>query len=424
MHEDELMIAGVMVGGLALTVIGIALLGVVRVLCARRGVAGDEPEPLLMALIGWVLIVSGLVAVFTCATGPLVALLVLLVLGMAVLRQRRAQQYTLLSTLAVAAERLMPLVPAVEAFADERGGLLGWRARRLAELLRSGATLPDALQQTPGLVPQQALVTIRAGQESGALAEALRDAVGSHGLLAPLWNQLLARVLYVCFLMLFAVSVATFMMLRIVPEFQKIFAEFDAELPPLTRTITATSYLFANYWYVLAAPLLVILGLAFLGLGMQYMGGFRWNVPFVNWLTRRLDTAVILDALALAAERNVNFPAKIATLARWYPRQSVRKRLQAALRDVDAGADWCQSLARRGLIRRAELAVLGAAQRVGNLPWALREMADSSRRRLAYRLHALLQVLFPLTIAAFGLLVMAYVVGYFMPLVSLISSLA
>jgi len=61
--------------------------------------------------------------------------------------------------------------------------------------------------------------------------------------------------------------------------------------------------------------------------------------------------------------------------------------LRKVLREVEAGADPLVRLAARGLLGRADLAVLQAAQRLGNLAWALREMADSNRRRLVQRLE-------------------------------------
>ena len=88
------------------------------------------------------------------------------------------------------------------------------------------------------------------------------------------------------------------------------------------------------------------------------------------------------------------------------------------------GGDWCESLRRHGLIRQPELAILQAAQRVGNLPWALTEMADSVRRRLAYRVQAVAQLLFPPIVILMGLVVMFIVVALFLPLISLISKLA
>jgi len=360
----------VLLGGLVLVVIGAALLVVVRAVSAPHELRDYDSEVWVLVVLGRVLVITGCVAgilVFSCGFWPL-AVVGVPVVVMAVLRYRRARQYMLLSTLAVAAERLMPLAPAVEAFADERWGLMGYRARRLAGLLESGLSLPEALHHTPGLVSREAQVTIRVGQESGVLATALRDLVRSHELHSPLWNQVLGRVLYLCGVALFASCIATFMILKIAPEFQKIFEEFDCELPFVTQLVFNASHFVASFWFLLLPALLLVV-LAFVLVGTQYLMGVR---PGVNRFTRRLDTAVILEALALAAEKNVPFQAEIETLARWYPRRPIRKRLEAVLADVKAGADWSQSLARQGLIKQAELAVFHAAARastIGSTAW-------------------------------------------------------
>ena len=156
---------------------------------------------------------------------------------------------------------------------------------------------------------------------------------------------------------------------------------------------------------------------------LRYTGWVTWNPPGIQRLARRYDTAAILDALALVAESQRPMTEGLTTLARTYPSYAIRRRLQLAWEDVTAGADWREALLARQLINRADFAVLGAASRVGNLGWALGELADSSRRRLTYRLHALVQVLFPLAIGLVGLTVMFFVVGLFMPLVALIQNL-
>ena len=54
----------------------------------------------------------------------------------------------------------------------------------------------------------------------------------------------------------------------------------------------------------------------------------------------------------------------------------------------------------------------------------MREMADSNRRRLAYRLNALVQVAYPPVILCIGLMVMFIVVALFYPLITLIMRLS
>ena len=110
----------------------------------------------------------------------------------------------------------------------------------------------------------------------------------------------------------------------------------------------------------------------------------------------------------------------IAILARGYPRWWIRAKLIRVWQDMDRGEDWCVSLRRRRLIGQAEYGVLQAAQRVGNISWALHEMAAGTRRRLVYRIYAWFQVLFPLVIFAYGAVVAVIVVALFMPLVVLI----
>jgi type II secretory pathway component PulF len=93
------------------------------------------------------------------------------------------------------------------------------------------------------------------------------------------------------------------------------------------------------------------------------------------------------------------------------------------LADLNSGSGWGESLLRHQVIERPDLAVLRAAGQAGNLAWALGELADGHRRRLAYRLQTLLQCVFPLVILGFGLAVMAFVVAFFLPLIALIQKL-
>ena len=60
---------------------------------------------------------------------------------------------------------------------------------------------------------------------------------------------------------------------------------------------------------------------------------------------------------------------------------------------------------------------------MGNLPWALHEMADSNRRRFIYRVQAVAQTAFPPVVIVFGLIVMFIVVALFEPLVVLIQKM-
>jgi protein transport protein HofC len=110
----------------------------------------------------------------------------------------------------------------------------------------------------------------------------------------------------------------------------------------------------------------------------------------------------------------------LAALAEHYPSMAMRVRLTMALDQISRGYPWPDSLADQGLLRRGELALVSSAQRVGNLPWALREVADGIERRLALKLQRWLEVLVPVAVLAAGTVVLFIVVGLFVPLIRLI----
>ncbi len=373
-------------------------------------------------LLGRVLLIGLLFIVlvgFTGPFGPLWWAVAIYVLVEGVRSYRSTQQYGLLWLLAVSAERPMPLTPAIEAFARERRGLHSQRAKRLAALLNAGVPLPDALDRCPGLLPTHAVPMVRVGYETGTLAAALRQAATLRDFQTPTWAALSGKISYLLLLPVFGAGILTFIMIKIVPSFEKIFKDFNTRLPTMTVWLIEASNAWVRYWYLFLPFYLLALWLLVHAV-LRYFGWSQWDPPGIARLTRRLDSAQILDTLALVAHQQRPLSEAIAALAQSYPKPDIRRRVRRAIGDIEAGGDWCESLRRRDLIRQPELAILQAAQRVGNLPWALHEMADSTRRRLVYRVQAIAQFLFPPIVICMGMIVMFIVVALFLPLIALI----
>jgi type II secretory pathway component PulF len=221
----------------------------------------------------------------------------------------------------------------------------------------------------------------------------------------------------------FGIATLVFVMMWIVPKFEKIFEDFNSQLPSMTEWLIDVSYYTFCYWYVFAPIYLIVLGVL-VHVTMRYFGWIDSDLPFVGRILRRLDTAQILDTLAVVSGQKRPLSEGIASMARSYPKSDIRQRLCLAMAETESGQDWCESFQRHGLIRGSDKAILQAAGRVGNLPWAMREMADSNRRRFSYRIQAVVQAAFPPMMIFLGLLVMYMVVALFLPLIELIKSLA
>jgi protein transport protein HofC len=364
-------------------------------------------------LLGSFLLLVSVVLLFVAAMGG----------GVILARRRSTRQDALLWVLAIATERSMALAPAIVAFADQYRGAAYRRLMNLAAQLNGGTVLPDALERARKIASRDAVLLAWVGHETGTLPKALRMAATSRWTHLPIWTAIAARFSYVLALLLAMQTISGFILYFIIPKFEAIFKDFGLPLPQVTiMTIEASHFVMRYSPLALVIPPVEIVLLIFLPL--SFLGWGNYSVPIFDRLMSRRHTALVLRALALTVEGGKPIALGLKALANHYPTPWVRRRLVAANSDIEHGADWIESLWNRGLIRAADAEVLSSAAAVGNLAWALYELAETIERRLATRFQGVVQTLFPLTIMLLGMVVFILAVAYFLPLVQLITQLA
>jgi len=353
----------------------------------------------------------------------------------------------------------------------------------LAENLERGQPLSQAAVRSRLRMGTAMKLAVRLGESLGSLGPAMRQQIDDSQQTDAALAGAIGRLFYLTTVILVMTGVITFVMLKIVPIFQRMFEEFGLKLPAMTRLLLdftadfrhllATVGMFYLFFvgfiavmFVLMVPALVVMAVVeyvdsrqknegFTGKrtaqqirairrGLQivlavglfwpllllllpilyYAGWFPRNLPIVWRLFSRYDGALVMRGLALSVRRGMPLPAALHLVAESYPLSIIQGRLYKAAERVEAGADWCESLWQTGLIAAADAAVLRAAQRAGNLAWALEEMADSAIRRQVLRIMAALQLIFPVALLTIGAFVFFFVCGLFLPLIALIQGLA
>jgi type II secretory pathway component PulF len=366
----------------------------------------------LAVLIGALFVIGGFVVLIAAVIGGVVVFA----------RGRATRQDSLLGVMAISAEREMPMAPAIVAFADQYRGGSHRRIMDLAAYVNWGAGLPEALERTPNVMSRDAVLLSWIGQATGKLPKALRLAATARMIQLPLWTAIAGRLTYILMLLLVMETTGSFVLYFIVPKLEAIFRDFNLPLPHVTVVTIDASHILIKYFY-LFFPFLLIELFLLLYIPISFLTG-NFSIPLLDRLLRRRHTALILRSLALVVEADKPISLGLSTLANHYPKRWVRKRLVGVESDVQHGADWIESLLNHGLIRSTEAEVLRSSAAVGNLAWALAELAETTERRLANRVQAWVQFLFPMVVLALGFLVFFFAMAYFAPLVSLITELS
>ena len=422
-------------------VLGAALLWSARLVYGERQSNPNDAVRLVMTIAGWTLIQIGILSVAAQVIfvvpepslglapwiismgigGILLIPVILAALGIAVARYRTLEWTSLMWLLSAASERGIPLPRAVRSFASERSDELGIRAARLADLLEEGVALPEALDHSRTHLPLEGVLAARYGAEIGDLSHAIAGLARGVDEVETLVRTAVDKCFYLSLVIWVMMVLLVFMNLTIIPVFSKIFTEFDIQLPAMTSALLKIGDIFVDIGPLLPLICFPLGVLLLMGL-LHNLGWLPRDLPLIGRVTRRYDGALVMRVLAVGVHQNGPLNRIVWMLARLYPKRGVRASLQRAGERINNGEDWCDSLVRQRLIRRGDAAVFKAAQRVGNLEWALDEMADGALRRITYRLLLVLNIFFPLVILLIGAVVAFIAVGLFHPLVRLIST--
>jgi type II secretory pathway component PulF len=412
-----------------LVIPAIALRIAITALYGRRPMAAADPMQMVLSLSATVMLVLAGMGLIVGLLGwsllffPL-PIMFLIVVVMVIDRSRRMEHRSLLWALATAAQRGIALSEAARAYADELPGDTGLRAMALAEALERGEPLSRAVRSARLRLGAASTLGVRMGESLGLLGPALGQQLDDSQQTDAAMRESIGRFFYLGIVLIVLTGAVGFIMWKIVPVFQKMFEEFGLKLPAPTLLVINVSKWYVTYGWLVTAPITAIAPLFLFGGCLYYIGWFPRDLPLVWRFFKRYDGALVMRGLSLAISRGMPLPQAMRLVADCYPIRVVAGLVRTAADQVAAGVDWRQSLLAPGLIGAADAAVLGAAERAGNLPWALNEMADSAIRRQTYFLQALLQLLFPVLLVMLGMVIGMFVISLFLPLISLIQGLS
>jgi protein transport protein HofC len=431
---DDPGIFGFVAIGMAGLLCGLCQIPTFQLVTHLRNLVDEDQDNLELSIdrcAGWVerwhwlnLIVGGLT--LSLLVPPLflvVALFLLFGVPALVWQRRRARESQLLWVLALAARRNRDFTREVMHHARGWTGFHACRLRELVVYLQSGRKLSFALQMVPDLLPKWIVAEIQSAEETGALTEALAEAATSH--VTMMKDRFRAGspaglIVYGVAYLTIATQIVAFLCYWIVPKLKAIIEGFGTELPWVTVVFIATADLFVDYFYLFMLFPIFLLWVVH----VDHRGWRTLKLRVFSRLYPMFDASSVLRQLAHTVERQQPLSQGLLSLANCHYRPSVQDAMASMYVDVESGDDVWALLHLGGFINRRDLAVIQTAERVGNLPWAIRAVANLRDRRLQHRLDVVMQFLRPALVLLLGAVVGFICIAMFSPLTKLLNDLS
>ena len=165
--------------------------------------------------------------------------------------------------------------------------------------IEGGKTLSLALAEHPAIFDKVYVTLVRVGEETGQLAEVLKDLAETIRWQDELVSQTKKIMIYPAIVSVIVLLVISFLMMYLMPQLLPFIKNLGSEIPMHTKILIVVSDIFVEYWYLIfSLPVVFVFGLKFLTRNNNkvkyYIDGVKLNI----WLFGPLMTKIKLARFA------------------------------------------------------------------------------------------------------------------------------
>ena len=329
-----------------------------------------------------------------------------------------------LSTMIEAGISLVQALTALYEQADPKrqAGLRGVISDITARV-QGGETFHESLPKHPLVFNRLFISMVKAGEHGGLLAEILDRLAGFLEASARLRKKVKSAMTYPVLVVCIAFAITTFLIVRVVPIFGEIFADFGAKLPAPTQFLIDVSNFVRGEWYILLAAMAG----AFFGVraflrstrGKQLWDRWKLKLPVFGPLVHKICMSRFARTFAQLIRSGVPILEVLDIVGGSSGNHVVETSIKEVGADVEKGDNLSVSLSRKSIFPPMLLRMVAAGEATGKIDTMLEKMADFWDEEIEAMLDALTSLIEPLLIVFLGLIVGGIVIAMFLPIFKL-----
>ncbi len=292
-------------------------------------------------------------------------------------------------------------------------------AGRLAQRVRQGGALSDAMAAEERSFEALDLSVIRAAETSGRIAEAVerlhdyrqrRDAVA---------ERIRSALIYPLILVAAAVLAITVLFTVVVPGLEPLLAGAERELPPATRAVLAVSDFMRSHGWTLPALAGAALIAWVLPAGRNWRDRMLLSLPFFGALWTSIETERWQRGLGILLANGVSLPQAARVVADGFSNQSLKAAGNHIAGAIPQGRGLALLMAECGCFPAIAVQLARIGEETGKLDEMLLRSADHQHEEVEQTLARLITLIEPALILLLGLAVAAVVLALLSTVTSL-----
>lgn len=288
----------------------------------------------------------------------------------------------------------------------------------------AGNTLADSLRKHPQYFDDLFCNLVESGEQSGKL-ESLLDRIATYKEKTEALKAKIKKAMtYPISVVVVAVIVTAIMLLKVVPAFVEVFANFGADLPAFTLFVIGLSEWLQAWWFILLI-LFIVAGFAYSKAHLKSKA-FRdaqdrtlLKAPVVGDIIYKAAVARYARTLSTTFAAGVPLVDALDSVAGAAGNVVFYNAVMQIKEDVSAGSQLNFSMRTTNVFPALAVQMAGIGEESGNLDGMLDKVADYYEAEVDNAVDNLTTLLEPMIMSVLGILVGGLIIAMYLPIFQL-----
>lgn len=315
----------------------------------------------------------------------------------------------------------MPIVAAMETL-EEQAANPNFKIvlREVKKSIEGGSSFSESLHQFPDVFDVLYISMVRAGEQSGQFSETMKRIGELLDANARLRRKVKSAMTYPVVVLTMALTIATGMIIFIVPVFANMYKDFGSKLPGPTQVLVNISNGIKKYAIVIVP--LIMMGIWLFKRwkktksGAWAMDQFALKAPVIGVLTQKVAVARFARTLAQLVQSGVPILNALEIVAKAAGNLVIEAAVMDARRSVEHGDTLSVGLANKDCIPTLVVRMMSAGEKTGKVDEMLDSVADTFDDEVESMLASLTSMLEPLLMVVLGVVIGGIVICMFLPI--------
>jgi len=287
--------------------------------------------------------------------------------------------------------------------------------------IEGGSNLSDSLAKHPFQFDDLYCNLVRAGEHAGILDSILDKVATYKEKTEAIKGKIKKALFYPTAVIVVAFIITAILMIFVIPEFEKLFAGFGADLPAVTKFVINLSKIFQEWWWAIFGSI----GLVIYGLLQAKKRSKKFRIFLDRVLLKAPIIGPILNKAAIARYARTLSTMFAAGVPLVEAMESVAGAVgnivygEAVLRmrdEVATGTQLNVAMKSSGLFPNMVVQMTAIGEEAGSMDTMLSKVADFYEEEVDNAVDGLSSLLEPLIMAILGVLIGGLVIAMYMPI--------